>query len=87
MIIQKSILIDEELKDFVVINFSEYFKSTKEKLSSKLNKKENVRKVAKFVYISLKTPDEVENYLQSNFSDNCIHPYNAKILNLFDPEL
>ena len=78
---------DEELKDFVAINFSEYFKSTKEKLSSKLNKKENVRKVAKFVYISLKTPNEVENYLQSNFADNCIHPYNAKILNLFDPEL
>ena len=87
MIIQKSILVDEELKDFVAINFSEYFKSTKEKLSSKLNKKENVRKVAKFVYISLKTPNEVENYLQSNFADNCIHPYNAKILNLFDPEL
>ena len=87
MIIQKSILIDEELKDFVAINFSEYFKSTKEKLSSKLNKKENVRKVAKFVYISLKTPNEVENYLQSNFADNCIHPYNAKILNLFDLEL
>ena len=87
MIIQKSILIDEELKDFVAINFSEYFKSTKEKLSSKLNKKENVRKVAKFVYISLKTPNEVENYLQSDFADNCIHPYNAKILNLFDPEL
>ena len=59
----------------------------KKKLSSKLNKKENVRKVAKFVYISLKTPNEVENYLQSNFADNCIHPYNAKILNLFDPEL
>ena len=80
-------MIDEELKDFVAINFSEYFKSTKEKLSSKLNKKENVRKVAKFVYISLKTPNEVENYLQSNFADNCIHPYNAKILNLFDSEL
>ena len=32
------ILIDEEVKDFVAINFSEYFKSAKEKLYSKLNK-------------------------------------------------
>ena len=33
------ILTDKELKDFVAINFSEYFKSTREKLYSKLNKK------------------------------------------------
>ena len=25
--------------------------------------------------------------MQSNSSDNCIHHYNARILNLFDPEL
>ena len=25
--------------------------------------------------------------MQSNSSDNCIHRYNIKILNLFDPEL
>ena len=31
------ILTDDELKDFVVINFDEYFKSSKEKLYSKLN--------------------------------------------------
>ena len=31
------ISIDDEGKDFVAINFSKYFKSTKEKLHSKLN--------------------------------------------------
>ena len=31
------ILTDEEVKDFVAINFSEYFKSVKEKLYYKLN--------------------------------------------------
>ena len=30
-------LTDDEVKDFVAINFSEYFKSTREKLYSKLN--------------------------------------------------
>ena len=38
-------------------------------------------------YIFLTTPDEVEKYVQSNSSDNCIHRYNVEILNLFDPEL
>ena len=32
------ILTDEEVWDFVAINFSEYFKSTKEKFYSKLKK-------------------------------------------------
>ena len=44
MIILK-ILTNDEVKDFVAINFSEYFKSAKEKLYSKLNKKQNFRKV------------------------------------------
>ena len=30
-------LTDDGVKDFVAINFSEYFKSTREKLYSKLN--------------------------------------------------
>ena len=30
---------------------------------------------------------EVEKYVQSSYSDNCIHHYNIEILNLFDPEL
>ena len=66
------ILTDEEVKDFVTINFSE-----------SIREEENLRKVAKSLYIFLTTPDEVE----SNFSDNCIHHYNVKTLNLFDPEL
>ena len=67
------ILTDEEIKDFVAINFSEYFKSTREKLYSKLNEGQNLRKVAKRLYIFLKKPDEVEKCLeimQSNSSDN-----------------
>ena len=40
------ILIDDEEKNFVVKNFSEYFKSTKEKLCSKLCKEQKNRKVA-----------------------------------------
>ena len=39
------------------------------------------------LYIFLKTPGEVEKYVQSNSSDNCIYRYNVGILNLFDPEL
>ena len=54
------ILTDDEVKDFVAINFSEFFKSTREKLYFKLNEEQNLRKVAKLLYIFLKTPDEVE---------------------------
>ena len=39
------IVTDEEVKDFVAINFSEYFKSTREKLYSKLSEEQNLRKV------------------------------------------
>ena len=81
------VLTDEEGKDFVAINFSEYFKSTREKLYYKLNEEQNLRKVAKSLYISLTTSDKVEKYVQSDFSDNCVHRYNIKILNLFDSEL
>ena len=58
------ILTDEEVKDFVAKNFNETIK-----------KEKNVRKVAKSLYIFLRT------------SDNCAHHYNVEILNLFDPEL
>ena len=67
------------MKDFVGINFSEYFTSIKEK--------QNLRKVATLLYIFLASPDEAEKYVQSNSSDNCIHCYNVKILNIFHPEL
>ena len=66
------ILTDEEVKDFVAINFSESIKE-----------EQNLTKVAKALYISLTTPDQV----QSSFSDNRMHHYNAKILNLLDLEL
>ena len=46
------ILTDEEVKDFLVINFNKYFKSRKEE--------KNLRKVAELLYIFLTTPDEVE---------------------------
>ena len=65
------ILTDEEVEDFIAINFSEYFKSMTEKQIL-------VKKVAKFPYIFLTAPDEVVTYLQSNSSDNCIHHYNVK---------
>ena len=45
-------LTDEEVKDFVAINFSEYFKSIREE--------QNLRKVAKSFYIFLTTPVEVQ---------------------------
>ena len=54
------ILTHEEVKDFALINFSEYFKSTREKLYSRLNEEQNLRKVAKLLYIFLTTLDEVE---------------------------
>ena len=79
------ILTDDEVKDFVDINFSGYFKSTREKLYSK----QNLRKIAELLYILLTTPDELEKYanmIKSNFS-NCVCCYNIEILNLFDREL
>ena len=39
------ILVNEEVKDFVAINLSEYFKSTREKLHFKLSEKQNLRKI------------------------------------------
>ena len=73
------IVTDVEVKDFVAINFSEYFKSTREE--------ENIRKVAKLLYIFLTTSNDVEKYVQSNYSDDCVYRYNVEILNLFDLQL
>ena len=39
------ILADDEVKDFVDINLSEYFKSTREKLLYKLGDKKNLEKL------------------------------------------
>ena len=71
------ILTDKEGKDFVSINFSEYCKSIREE--------QNLRKNAKSLYIFPTSPDEVEKYVQSNSSDNCIHHCNVEVLNHFDP--
>ena len=73
------ILNDKEVNDFLAINFSEYFKSTREE--------QNLGKVAKSLYIILATPGEVEKYVQSNSPDNFMHRYNVEILIFFDPEL
>ena len=78
------------MKDFVAINFSEYFKSTREKLYSKLSEEQNFRKVVESLYNFLATPDEIEKYakiMQSNSSDKYVHRYNIEIFNFFDPEL
>ena len=39
------ILTEDEVNDFVGINFSEYFKSTRKKIYSKLSEEQNLRKV------------------------------------------
>ena len=67
------ILTDEEVEDFAAVSFSEYYKSIREE--------QNLRKVAKSLYIFTTTPNEVEKY------DNFIHRYKVKNLNLFDPKL
>ena len=72
------LLTDEEVEDFVVINFIEYFKS--------IINKPNLKKVTKWLYIFLTSPEEADKYVQSNSSDNCTHHYNVEILNLFDSE-
>ena len=72
------ILTDEEVKDFIAINFIEYFKTIREE--------KNLRKVSKLLYVFLTTPDEVEKYMKSNYFDNCVHHYDIEILNLFNPE-
>ena len=84
------IVTDEEVKNFVAINLSEYCKSTREKLFSKLSEEQNLRNVTEWLYIFITTPVETEKFVEimpSNYSDNCVQRYNIEILNLFDPEL
>ena len=56
------ILTDNEVKDFAAINVSEYFKSAREKLYSKLSEEQNLRKTAELLYIFLTPPDALEKY-------------------------
>ena len=84
------ILNDDEVKYFVAIHFSEYFKSAREKLYFKLSERQNLSKVAELLYIFLTTPEEVDKYakiMQARFSVKYVHRYSIKILNLFDPEV
>ena len=84
------LLTDDEAKDFVVINFSQYYKATREKSYSKLSDEQNLREVAESLYIFSATPYKVEKYvemIQTSSYDTCLCHYNMKVLNLFDPEL
>ena len=68
-------MIDDKVKDFVIMNFGEYFQSMREKLYSELCEEQNLRKIGESLYIFLTTPDEVEKYVkvtQSNSSDSYV---------------
>ena len=66
------ILTDQEVKNLVAIHFSEYFKSIREALYSKLSEKQDLAKIAILLYIFLTTPDEVEKYVEIKFVFNLI---------------
>ena len=51
------VLTDKKLKDFVAVNFNEYYKS--------IGEKKCLRKVAKSLYIFLTTTNELEKYEQA----------------------
>ena len=53
------IMTDEEVKDFVAINFNEYYKS--------ISEEQKLREVAKSLFIFLTTPDEVEKNVAIKF--------------------
>ena len=80
-------LTNDEVKDFAVINFGEYLKSSKKTCVLNYVRNRILRKVVESIYIFLAGHDEIEKYvemMQSNASDNCVHYYNIEILNLFD---
>ena len=67
------ILADDEVKNFLVIYFGEYFKSAREKFYSKLSEEQNLRKVAELLFLTIS--DEVQKYvamMHSSSFDNCI---------------
>ena len=59
-----NVLIDYEVKDFVAINFGEYFRSMAKKLYSKPREEQNLRKVVESLYVFLTTSDEAEKYVE-----------------------
>ena len=67
--------------------FGDYFKSGREKLYCKLSEEQNLRKIAKSLYIVLATSDEMEEYMemmQSSSSDVYTSHFNITFLNCFD---
>ena len=59
-----NILTGDEVRGFVFKNFGEYIKCAKEKLCFELFEEQNIRKIAESLYISLATPNAVENMLR-----------------------
>ena len=82
---------EEEVEDFEVINFGKCFKSSRKKLYSELREEKNLRKVVDLFYSFLTTAvkliekmPEAKIMMQSSYSDDCLHHYNIKILNLLN---
>ena len=61
------------------MSFSEHFKFIREE--------PKLKKSPKQLYIFLATPNEVERYVETNYSDNSVYQCNVKILSPFDQEL
>ena len=59
-------LTDDEVKDFVAIDFSET-----------IREEQNFKKLLYCFTYFLTTNNEVEKYVQSNCSDHCEHQYNV----------
>ena len=84
------ILTHDEVKDFAVKKFGEYFKTMKKRIYSKPVEEQNLTKVVKLLYICLMAPDEVEKSVEmmlSSSPDNRVYHYKVESLHLFDPEL
>ena len=68
---------DEEVKDFILINLAEYFKSTREKLYPNLSEEKSLKEVAESFYSFRSTPDEVERYIELNEKSKTKKCYDA----------
>ena len=68
---------DEEVKDFILINLAEYFKSTREKLYPNLSEEKSLKEVAESFYSFRSTPGEVERYIELNEKSKTKKCYDA----------
>lgn len=68
---------DEEVKDFILINLAEYFKSTREKLYPNLSEEKSLKEVAESFYSFRSTLDEVERYIELNEKSKTKKCYDA----------